>query len=264
MIDDLEKSTKSLEGQVKSLKMTSELKSQFIYNISHELKTPLTNIKGFAKLLREGEFGPLNTDQKEYINTILDEADRLMLIITQVLDAAKLEANKVKLDIKEVNLVELASNPSIKAMEESAKNKGLDFSWSVDYDVPAITADPNRLIQVFVNLIGNAIKFTETGKITVHVSKYSKRSVMCEVIDTGIGISDEDKRKIFKKFYQASKKGLLKPDGTGTGLGLAITKEIIDLHRGRIKFDSTQGKGSRFYFTIPISQSSYGKRRKRE
>ena len=263
-IDDLEQSNRKLEGQSKSLKMTSDLKSQFIYNISHELKTPLTNIKGFAKLLREGEFGALNPDQKEYIDTILDEADRLMLIITQVLDAAKLEANKVKLDIKEVNLAELSGNPSIKAMEESAKNKGLGFSWTVDYDVPAITADPNRLIQVFVNLIGNSIKFTETGKITVHVSKYSKRSVMCEVIDTGIGISDEDKRKIFKKFYQASKKGLLKPDGTGTGLGLAITKEIIDLHRGRIKFDSTQGKGSRFYFTIPISQNSYGKRRKKE
>jgi PAS domain S-box-containing protein len=263
-INDMEMMNRKLEGQAKNFRMASELKSQFIYNISHELKTPLTNIKGFAKLIREGEFGQLNADQKEYMNTILDEADRLMLIITQVLDAAKLEANKVKLDLKEVNLSELANNPSIKALEENAKNKGIAFAWNVDYDVPAITADPNRLIQVFVNLIGNSLKFTESGKITVHISKVSKRSVMCEVIDTGIGISDEDKKKIFKKFYQASKKGLVKPDGTGTGLGLAITKEIVDLHRGRIKFDSTLGKGSRFYFTIPISQSSAPKQRRRE
>ncbi|MCL5679822.1 MAG: ATP-binding protein [Candidatus Marsarchaeota archaeon] len=263
-INDMEMLNRKLEGQAKNFRMASELKSQFIYNISHELKTPLTNIKGFAKLLHEGEFGQLNADQKEYMDTILDESDRLMLIITQVLDAAKLEANKVKLDLKEVNLSELANNPSIKALEENAKNKGLAFAWNVDYDVPAITADPNRLIQVFVNLIGNSLKFTESGKITVHISKFSKRSVMCEVIDTGIGISDDDKKKIFKKFYQASKKGLVKPDGTGTGLGLAITKEIVDLHRGRIKFDSTLGKGSRFYFTMPISQSSTARQRRRE
>ncbi len=260
-LDEMDTLIKKQDSQIKNFKMASELKSQFIYNISHELKTPLTNIKGFGKLLYDGEFGAVNGEQKEYIKTILDEADRLMLIITQVLDAAKLEANKVKLDLKEVNLSELYNNPSIKALEESAKTKGLSFAWNVNYDVPAITADPNRLIQVFVNLIGNSIKFTENGSITVHISKASKRSVMCEVIDTGIGISDEDKRKIFKKFYQASKKGLVKQDGSGTGLGLAITKEIIDLHRGKIKFDSHIGTGSRFWFTLPISQTQKQKSR---
>ena len=260
-LEDLESIARTQEGLAKNFRTVSDLKSQFIYNIAHELKTPLTNIKGFAKLMYDGEFGQLNDEQKEYLKTILDESERLMLIITQVLDAAKLDANKVKLDLKEVDLKELYNNPSVKALEESARNKGLAFEWNVAYDTPLITADPNRLIQVFVNLIGNAIKFTENGGITVKISKSSKRSVMCEVIDTGIGISDDDKRKIFKKFYQASKKGLVKQDGSGTGLGLAITKEIVDLHKGKIRFDSVLGKGSRFWFTLPINQSQRQKKR---
>ena len=264
LISDIEMQNKKLESQALNFKRTSELKSQFIYNISHELKTPLTNIKGFAKLMHDGEFGAITDDQKEYINTILDEADRLMVIIMQVLDAAKLEANKVKLDLKEVNLADFANNPSIKALEESAKNKGIEFSWNVDYDVPAITADMNRLIQVFVNLIGNSIKFTESGSIKVHIYKFNRNKITCEVKDTGIGISDDDKKKLFRKFYQASKKGNVKPDGTGTGLGLAITKEIIGLHRGNIRFESEQGKGSKFWFTIPISQNFVSRKKHRD
>ncbi len=252
IVEDLRASMRRSETTEKNLRNTSALKSQFIYNISHELKTPLTNIKGFAKLLHEGDFGALNDEQKEYVKTILDESDRLMLIITQVLDAAKLEAEKVKLDIKEVNLRDLYENPSIKAMEESARNKGLEFSWNVSYDVPNIMADPNRLIQVLVNLIGNSIKFTETGGISVHVTKKGRKFVECTVTDTGIGISDEDKKKVFKKFYQAPKKSLVKPDGTGTGLGLSITHDIVSLHGGKMSFESQLGKGSSFTFTVPI------------
>ncbi len=252
LLEDLQSALKKGEVTEKNLKQTSALKSQFIYNISHELKTPLTNIKGFAKLLHEGDFGALNEEQKEYVRTILDESDRLMLIITQVLDAAKLEAEKVKLDIKEVSLRDLYENPSIKAMEESAHNKGLEFSWNVGYDVPNIMADPNRLIQVFVNLIGNSIKFTESGSISVHVARKSRKFVECTVADTGIGISDDDKKKIFKKFYQAPKKSLVKPDGTGTGLGLSITKDIVSLHGGHVSFESQLGRGSTFRFTLPI------------
>lgn len=252
-LEDQESELKAQMALSKKFRMNSELKSQFISDITHELKTPLTNIKGFSKLLYDGDFGKLNDDQKEYMKTILDESDRLMIIITQVLDAAKLEADKVKLDIKETNLREMQNNPSIKALEERARNNGLDFQWESDYDVPIITADPNRLIQVFANLIGNSIKFTEKGSIKVHIFKKSRGKIQCEVSDTGIGISDEDKRGIFKKFYQAQKRGLIKPDGTGTGLGLAITKEIIRLHHGAIKFDSQLGKGTKFWFTLPIT-----------
>ncbi len=258
-LTDQELEIKERDKTIKRLRSTGDLKSQFIYNISHELKTPLTSIMGFAKLLENGEFGPLNDDQKQYIETVSNESDRLMLIIQQVLDAAKLDANKVKLELKEVDLKSLDSNPSIKALEESAAAKGLSFEWKVDYDVPKIIADPNRLIQIFVNLIGNSIKFTDKGGIKVFIKKRNKRKIECSVIDTGIGISDDDKQKLFKKFYQVPKnatKDLIKQDGSGTGLGLSITKELVKLHGGDIDFESQLGKGSRFWFTLKANPRS--------
>lgn len=247
---DQESSIKELEGQKKRLMATSDLKSMFIYNISHELKTPLTNIKGYASFLKSGEFGPLNEDQKSAAATVIEETDRLVLIIQQVLDAAKLDSNKVKLELKDVSMQELQDNPSIVALKEMAQNKGLSFKWNVEYDLPSIVADPNRLIQIFVNLIGNSLKFTEKGGISVKISRKSKKFIMCEVSDTGIGISDEDKHKLFRNFYEAHKKGLTKQQNVGTGLGLSITKSLVKLHGGRIGVDSEQGKGSKFWFTL--------------
>jgi protein-histidine pros-kinase len=256
MIRDQEAKINKMNTEASRLKSTSDLKSQFIYNITHELKTPLTNINGYSKLLYEGGPGPLNEEQKEYVSTIIDEVERLTLIIKQVLEAAKLDSNKVKLELKpDVDLKEMENNPSIRALKESAEGKNLTFTWNTHYDVPKITADPNRLIQVFVNLIGNAVKFTEKGGITVDIKRKSKMFVECSVTDTGIGISDEDKRQLFKKFYQAPKKELVKQEQSGTGLGLSITKDIISLHNGRIGIDTQLGlgKGSKFWFTLPIN-----------
>ncbi|MGC8662409.1 MAG: sensor histidine kinase [Candidatus Micrarchaeia archaeon] len=247
-LDDMLAESKRNEERFKG---ESDLKTQFIYNISHELKTPITNIKGFSSLLQKGEFGNLNDEQKSYVKIILDESERLMQLIQQILDVAKLSSGKIKLDLQEVNLAKLKENPSIKALEEVATNKGLIFSWNVDYNIPYIIADPNRLIQVFVNLINNAIKFTEHGSINIKIYRKGK-NVRIEVSDTGVGISKEDQRKLFKKFYQVPRKGLTKPEGSGTGLGLSITKEIIALHKGRIGVNSELGKGSTFWFTIPI------------
>ncbi len=253
ILDDRELALSKMEREMKQLRSTGELKSQFIYNISHELKTPMTNIKGFAKLLYSGEFGQLNDDQKQYIQTISDEADRLMLIIQQVLDSAKLDAQKIKLELKDVDLNSMHDNPSIVALKESAEEKGLSFKWDVAYDVPTVKADPNRLIQIFVNLIGNSIKFTERGGIHVKISKKTKGKVQCDIIDTGIGISEEDRHRLFRKFYQVqAKKDLVKQDGAGTGLGLSITKELVKLHSGEISFESQPGKGTRFWFTLRI------------
>jgi len=133
------------------------------------------------------------------------------------------------------------------------------FSWDVDYNVPDVLADPNRIIQVFVNLIGNAIKFTEHGGISVGIYRKG-RNVRIMVKDTGVGISKEDQKKLFKKFYQVQKKELTKQEGAGTGLGLSIAKEIISLHGGRIWVNSEPGKGSEFWFTLPISGSKKSKK----
>ncbi len=253
-VADLEAEMRKKVGKIKQLESISDMKSQFIYNISHELKTPLTSIKGFSSLLLNGQAGELSEAQKDYISTIVEESDRLLLIIQQILDATKLEAQKIKLEFKDVNLQTLHDTSSIRALDEAAKSKGLEFAWDVEYDVPLVSADPNKIIQVFVNLISNALKFTEAGSIKVHIFKKSNKTVQCDVIDTGIGISEEDQKKLFKEFYQAPKRGLVKQDGAGTGLGLAITKSIIKLHGGKIAVESELGKGSKFTFTLPTNK----------
>ncbi len=250
----LEELNEKLEQELKEvekLKTESDLKSQFIYNISHDLKTPITNIMGFSKLLLTDNPDSMSKDQRDYIQIIYDESERFLQLVKQILDVAKLSSGIVKLDLQEVDFNQIKDNPSIKALAEACTNKGLEFTWNVDYDAPAITADPNRMIQVFSNLIGNAIKFTEKGGIYVKVAR-KKGSVRVEVTDTGIGISKEDRPKIFKKFYQL-RRGLVKQEGSGTGLGLSIAKEIVNLHGGRINVDSEIGKGSTFWFTIPTS-----------
>ncbi len=244
------------EKDMRKYKEESERKTDFINSISHDLKTPITSISGFAKLmLEDSSYGKLNEEQENTLKIIIDEAKRLSLLIERILDVAKLEANKIKLDLQQVNFNELSQNAGIKSLEGAATQKGLYFRFIVEYDVPVIEADPNRLIQVFVNLVGNAIKFTEKGGITVHVTRNGKKSkrVRIGVKDTGIGISKEDKARLFKKFFQINKDEALRRGGSGTGLGLTIAKELVNLHGGSIGIEAEPGKGSEFWFTLPVS-----------
>ncbi|MHB1829769.1 MAG: ATP-binding protein [Candidatus Micrarchaeaceae archaeon] len=248
-LEELGEQLQTAQKEAEKLKTESDLKSQFIYNISHDLKTPITNIMGFSKLLLTDNAETLTKEQMDYIQIIYDESERFLQLVKQILDVAKLQSGIVKLDTQQVNFNDIRNNPSIKSLAEACENKGLGFFWNVEYDVPEIPADPNRLIQVFSNLIGNAIKFTDKGEIRVRVMK-KKGSVRVEVSDTGIGISKTDIPKIFKKFYQL-RRGLVKQEGSGTGLGLSIAKEVVNLHGGRIGVESEVGKGSTFWFTIP-------------
>ncbi len=252
--------------QAEKMKQESDLKTQFIFNVSHELKTPITNINGYARLLLSGSFGELSAEQLESVRTIITEDDRLMQLIQQILDVAKLEAGKIKLDWQEVDLNSIRDNPSIKSLEEMVKAKGLGYDFIIDYNVPRIEADPNRLIQVFVNLIVNAYKFTDKGGITIKATRKGKGSVRIEVSDTGIGISPDDRAKLFKRFYQLQKRGLTKQEGSGTGLGLSIVKEIVSLHGGRVGVGSETavGKGSVFWFSLPVHRKIKKERKSEE
>lgn len=252
-LDRLEEDTQDLGKRLESEKSESDLKTQFFYNISHDLKTPLTSIYGYGKLLMGSSDG-ISEQNKEYAEIISKEADRLLQLINQILDVAKLSSGRIKLDVKEVNFSELLKNPAVESLVEFAGTKGLAFNVDVDYNVPVVQADPNRLIQVLVNLVGNAIKFTEKGSISITIKRAGKKSkfVRVEVTDTGTGIGKEDRGKLFKKFYQLQRKGLTVQEGSGTGLGLSIAKEIVNLHGGRIGVNSEPGKGSTFWFTLPI------------
>ena len=257
MMEEMRSKLEEITRHAEKMKQESDLKTQFIFNVSHELKTPITNINGYAKLLAGGIQGELTPAQKDGVNTIITENDRLMQLIQQILDVAKLEAGKIKLDWQEVDLNTIKENASIKSLEEMVRAKGLDYNFIIDYSVPKIEADPNRLIQVFVNLIVNAYKFTEKGGITIRAFRKGK-NIKVEVRDTGIGISPDDRNKLFRRFYQLQKRGLTKQEGSGTGLGLSIVKEIVTLHGGRVGVDkeTAVGKGSIFFFTLPISRKN--------
>ena len=181
-----------------------------------------------------------------------------MDMITQVLDAAKLDSNKMTLELSDVDMREMGENTSIKALEERAKNKGLDFSWKAASLLPTVPADHRRIIQVFVNLIGNSIKFTEKGSITVEIKdKMTKKGkptgIECSIIDTGIGVPEEARHRLFKEFYGAAKtRSNVKQEGSGTGLGLSISKKIVELHGSKLQYEPREGGGSRFWFTLPI------------
>jgi PAS domain S-box-containing protein len=250
---ELEREIEKKERQIKELRKISELKSNFIYNISHDLKTPLTSIKGFTQFLYNGEFGELNEQQKEYLKTILSETDRFMDLLMRVLEVARIETKKLKLQLVETDISQLLQSPPIKSFEETAKKKGLYFEISIGENVPKIICDQTRVIEAIVNLVSNAVKFTQTGGVTIKVFRKSRKFIQIEVIDTGIGIKEEDQKKLFKKFYQIERKTYATQEGSGTGLGLSITKEIVRLHGGRIGVVSQPGKGSRFWFTLPIS-----------
>ncbi len=259
LLEHIQESYEKIEKERGMFEEESKGKTQFISSMAHDLRTPITSISGFAKLMLEGQpFGDLNDKQKESLQTIIDESERLNELIEHILDAAKLEAGKVKLDFQMVDMRELGQNAGIRSVAEMVTNKGLVFDYSVDYDVPEIECDPNRIVQVLVNLIGNANKFTEKGSIKVLVKRNGKgkkvKRVRIEVKDTGIGVSKEDRAKLFRKFFQIERNDLVMKVGKGTGLGLTIVKEIVGLHKGSAGVESEFGKGSIFWFTLPIKQ----------
>ena len=240
-----------LERKNEELKDLDKLKSKFIANVSHELRTPLTIIKGAVSQVISGIYGLVTEEQRKKLLMALRNAERLNLMIDDLLDFAKLEAKQVQLNLTGVNMVDL-----IREVHSSfyglAVEKGLDLN--VEYPAPKIrvTADRNRLIQVLTNLLGNALKFTEKGEIKMILTE-GRDYIECRVTDTGCGIPAEDLPKIFERFQQVGERA--GNNLQGTGLGLSICKEIIELHKGRIWAESRLQKGTAFIFSLPKNSS---------
>ncbi len=234
---------RSTEYKYKKEKEISEMKDEFISVVSHELRTPLTSIKLYLSLLRDGNFGKVSKKQKDAITTIDDEAGRLNGMINNILDLSRLEAKRVKLSIKKVDLNELISDFYFKEAEQ----KGL----KVVIKVPGkfmVNVDPEQFKQVLINLINNATKFTEKGKIIISAKKV-KQGWTLIIEDTGVGIEKDKIPLLFDKFYQTEHH--MTRTQKGSGLGLAIAKKIVELHNGRIEVESDYGKGSRFIIDMP-------------
>jgi signal transduction histidine kinase len=227
----------------------NRLKSQLLAKVSHELRIPLSAILGFAELLRDNVYGQLSGRQKSAITEIIDSTDYLAKLIEDLLFEAQVEAKVVKL-----NKEPIALDDFIRGIERNmsilARNKKLGISFTCSGDPPAtITGDRQRLQQVMVNLIGNAIKFTKTGDVRVRVFCPDPDHWSFDVSDTGIGIPDEVQNKIFEPFRQVE--GAVTEENRGTGLGLAITQQLVELMGGDIKVSSKVKVGSTFTVTLP-------------
>jgi signal transduction histidine kinase len=241
--DRLDKYTRELEGAL-------VVKTDFISMASHELRTPLAAIKEGIGIVLAGKTGPVNERQEEFLDMAKRNLDRLSRLITDILDFQKLEYGKMALKIEPHDINEVVREVC-NTMMSLAQEKGLGFIAELAVNLPPIKFDKDKITQVITNLLSNAIKFTEKGSITVTTGK-GQNVIQVSVADTGPGIKEEEMPLLFQKFTQLEK-GLERKTG-GSGLGLTISKEIVEMHNGKIWAESKVGEGSTFYFILPIKE----------
>jgi two-component system phosphate regulon sensor histidine kinase PhoR len=230
-------------SDISELKAVQRLKRDFVVNVSHELRTPLTAIKGFVETLQEETAG----SEHRYLTIIARHTDRLINIVNDLLTLAEIE-EKSQLEYETINLSNLI-NDTVKIFEEKLQAKKLELTVEVEPKPIKIKADPFKLQQVFINLLDNAIKYTEKGTVSIRVQK-QENQVQIVFQDTGCGIPPEHLPRIFERFYVVDKARSRRLGGTG--LGLAIAKHIVLLHNGQIAFESESGRGSQFSVTLPL------------
>lgn len=243
---EIEKRKRVEETLVESLRV----KSDFTSKVSHELRTPLTAIKEGISIVLDGSAGDVNAEQKDFLELAKRNVDRLTRLINDVLDFQKLEAGMMSFNMQKNNLNKVAEEVK-EAMASLAKRKKLDFGLNLEMNLPELTFDKDKITQVIVNLVNNAIKFTEKGGIAI-VTRQGNNNIQLSVQDTGPGIKSEDIPKLFQQFVQLGSD--VKKTRGGSGLGLAISREIIEAHGGKIWVESELGKGATINFILPIEE----------
>ncbi len=239
---------------VKEMQEADRLKSQFLANMSHELRTPLNSIIGFSRVILKGIDGPVTELQQQDLNAIHNAGQHLLNLINDILDLSKIEAGKMELTFEEnVNLADLI-NSVMSTVVGLVKDKPIKLIKNIAADLPPVRIDPTKVRQILLNLFSNAAKFTDEGVISIdanqRVNPDGKREVIISVTDTGCGISPEDQKKLFQPFSQVDSSPTRKTGGSG--LGLSICRHLVEMHGGQIGLTSEPGKGSTFYFTLPI------------
>ncbi|AOY78134.1 diguanylate cyclase [Clostridium formicaceticum] len=239
----------SVEGLSKKLLSLNELKDEFLANTSHELRTPLNGIIGITESLVEGAAGEVTDAVKKNLFIISASARRLSNLVNDILDYSKLKHSDIKLSLGTINLYELIET-ILTVFKMTQKRDCVLIKNQISKDIPNVYADEDRLQQIMYNLLGNAVKFTKQGEISVD-AEVKRNFVQVIVKDTGIGIPHDKTEKIFESFEQIDTS--TSRQHSGTGLGLSITKKLVELHGGEITCESIEGKGSKFIFTLPIS-----------
>ncbi len=271
---ELLRKNEELEAAYARLKQLDHLKSSFLATVSHELRTPLTSIIGYSEMLAEGMCGPLTKDQLEFVQTIRLKGDQLLQLILSLLDLSKLESGTMRMHPMSVP-IEAIVNDAVSTVGPAATKKGVRVFVEPGSMVPPLRADPDRLRQVFVNLLDNAVKFTpRDGTVSVRIRETEssqteaaglvllapiRREIEVRVKDSGIGIPEHERQRVFDPFYQVDQSSTREQGGAG--LGLAIVKRIVEAHQGRIRVEGNHPHGTVFVVTFPfIGTSTSGQR----
>jgi len=237
-----------IQDKSRQLEEASLHKSQFLANMSHELRTPLNAILGYTELMADGAYGEPSEKMHGILKRLEANGKHLLGLINDVLDLSKIEAGQLVLELSDYCIEDIAQTVR-STLEPLAADKKLGFKVEVAPQLPPGRGDGRRLTQVLINLVGNAIKFTDTGEVAIK-AEANNGSFHVSVRDTGPGISSADQAKLFQEFQQADN-AITRKKG-GTGLGLAISKRIIEMHGGKIWVESQPGHGSTFTFTLPV------------
>jgi signal transduction histidine kinase/CheY-like chemotaxis protein len=243
---------------MEEMRKADQLKSQFLANMSHELRTPLNSIIGFSRVIIKGIDGPINEVQEQDLKAIYSSGQHLLNLINDILDLSKIEAGKMELAFEDDVSIDELIDSVMSTTSGLVKDKPIEIITEVQPDLPKVRADPLKIRQVLLNLISNAAKFTEFGSITIKAISENIESqsqqIKVSVVDSGAGIAKEDQKKLFLPFSQVDASPSRKTGGSG--LGLSICRHLIEMHRGEIGVESELGKGSSFYFTLPIPMNN--------
>ena len=239
---------REIEDKSRQLELASQHKSQFLASMSHELRTPLNAILGFNELILGGIYGEVPEDMGAPLAQMQSSGKHLLGLINNVLDLAKIEANKMELALADYSVHDVVGMVR-STLQSLATEKGLELAIAMPEELPLAYGDGGRLSQCLINLAGNAIKFTKEGRVAVSV-EHNGGTLVYRVADTGIGIAPDKIDSLFTEFKQTD--AAIASEYGGTGLGLAITRKFIEMHGGRIWIESELGKGSTFIFEIPL------------
>jgi signal transduction histidine kinase len=249
-VTDSTRVERALRERTEALEAADRLKTEFISNVSYELRTPLNTISGFAEILANQYFGPLNERQREYCAGIMTSSERLLTIINDILDLASLEAGRLTLERETVELRPLLDGVA-RLMEEWARSRLLALTVEGADDLGAIEADERRIRQALANLVSNAIKFTQPGGRIVIRGAIEGEEAVLSVSDTGVGIMPDDQERVFREFERAQ---IGEGRGGGAGLGLALVKRFVELHGGRVAIESEPGQGTTVICRLPVRE----------
>ncbi len=246
--NEVKRATRRLEEKNAQLRELDQAKDEFISMASHQLRTPLTVIKGYLSMLLEGDVGKITKDQEDFVHEAYDGSNRMVRLINDLLNVSRMDTGRFFIEPTEVD-IEALVNQEVKNMQKQADEKGLYLKVTKSHDLPHVWVDETKIRQVVMNFIDNAVFYTEQGGITVSLKK-EKEMIVYSVQDTGVGIPKKEQAKIFEKFFRATNARKIRPDGTG--LGIYLAKRVIEDHGGDIFFESVEGKGSTFGFKLPF------------